>query len=227
MDQLEASLARTVNLGADRIALFGYAHVPHLIPRQRRIDGRALPGQADRFAMATAGYAFLTARGYDPVGFDHFALPGDPLSKAARNQTLRRNFQGFTEDQAPVLIGLGASSISGFPDLLWQNEKNAGRYRMLLSQDCLPAALGVRRSVEDRRCAAVIEGLLCQGSAMLDDRMATEAGRHLAPFIERGLVTLADGALHMAPLALPYARTIAAGFDPYRQDSLRRFSSAV
>ena len=106
---LEATLRRTVELGADRIALFGYAHVPHLIPRQRRIDGSNLPGQAERFAMAQFGYQLLTAEGYVPVGFDHFARPGDPLALAAQNGTLRRNFQGFTDDQAPALIGLGAN----------------------------------------------------------------------------------------------------------------------
>ena len=81
------------------------------------------------FAMAAFGHDFLTGEGYVPVGFDHFARPGDALAQAATGGTLRRNFQGFTEDQAPVLIGLGASAISSFPDLLVQNEKNAGRYR--------------------------------------------------------------------------------------------------
>jgi oxygen-independent coproporphyrinogen-3 oxidase len=102
---LEATLARTVELGADRIALFGYAHVPHLLPRQRRIDASALPGPAERFAMAELGFAILTAAGYQAVGFDHFALPGDPLALAARSGRLRRNFQGFTDDQALALVG--------------------------------------------------------------------------------------------------------------------------
>lgn len=224
---LEATLQRTVELGADRIALFGYAHVPHMLPRQRRIDASALPGQAERFAMADFGYRFLTAAGYVPVGFDHFAKPGDPMARAVREGTLRRNFQGFTDDPARTLIGLGASSIGCFPDLLVQNEKNAGRYRMLLSQDRLPAALGVRRSAEDRRRGAVIEALLCQGRASLDPDLAAEAAARLTPFIQRGLARLAEGELTVEPGGLPYARTIAALFDPYRQDSLRRFSSAV
>ena len=73
MADLETTLRRTIELGADRIALFGYAHVPHLLPRQRRIDGTALPDQAARFAMAAMGYALLVDEGYVPVGFDHFA----------------------------------------------------------------------------------------------------------------------------------------------------------
>lgn len=227
LEMLEHTLHRTIELGADRIALFGYAHVPHLIPRQRRIDGTNLPGQAERFAMAEFGYRLLTAAGYVPVGFDHFAKPGDPMAKAVEQGTLRRNFQGFTDDQAQTLLGLGASAIGCFPDLLVQNEKNAGRYRMLLSQDRLPAAHGIRRSTDDQRRGAVIEALLCHGKASLDAELAAEAAARLAPFTERGLARLDGGVLTIEPGGLPYARTIAAIFDPYRQDSVRRFSSAV
>lgn len=225
--QLEASLQRTVELEADRIALFGYAHVPNLLPRQRRIAADHLPDQAARFAMAMFGYQYLTAAGYVPVGFDHFARPGDPLARAAQTGRLRRNFQGFTDDQATTLIGLGASAIGNFPDMLMQNEKNAGRYRMLLSQDRLPAAHGVRRSPGDQRRGAVIEGLLCRGEARLDPDLRAEAAAALTPFVDCGLARLTDTGLQILPGGLPYARTIAAVFDPYRQDSRRRFSSAV
>ena len=227
LDQLEATLRRTVELGADRIALFGYAHVPHMLPRQRRIDASALPGQDERFAMADFGYRLLTGAGYVPIGFDHFALPGDPLARAAAQGRVRRNFQGFTDDAAPSLIGLGASSISCFDDVLWQNEKNAGRYRMLLSQDILPATGGVRRSADDRRRGAVIEALLCNGTARIDADLLAEVSGRLAPFLARDLAVLDGGSLSILPGGLPYARTIAALFDPYRQDSARRFSSAV
>ncbi len=227
LTQLEASLKRTLELGADRIALFGYAHVPHMLPRQRRIDASNLPDQAERFEMARFGYELLTGAGYVPVGFDHFARPGDPMAEAVRRGTLRRNFQGFTDDQGEVQVGLGASAIGCFPDLLVQNEKNAGRYRMLLSQDRLPAALGVCRSRDDQRRGAVIEALLCFGAASLDPDLAAEAAPRLVPFVERGLASFEGDTLTIAPGGLPYARTIAAMFDPYRQDSLHRFSSAV
>ena len=177
--------------------------------------------------MAEFGYRLLTAAGYVPVGFDHFAKPGDPMAKAVAQGTLRRNFQGFTDDQAQTLLGLGASAIGCFPDLLVQNEKNAGRYRMLLSQDRLPAAHGIRRSADDQRRGAVIEALLCHGKASLDAELATEAAARLAPFTQRGLARLDGGVLTIESGGLPYARTIAAIFDPYRQDSVRRFSSAV
>ncbi|MEJ5977373.1 oxygen-independent coproporphyrinogen III oxidase [Novosphingobium sp. PS1R-30] len=226
-DVLKASLALTHMLGADRVALFGYAHVPHLIPRQQKIDAAALPGQAERFAMAAFGHDWLIAAGYEAVGFDHFARPGDPLAAAARAGKLRRNFQGFTDDRTPVLIGLGASAISSFPGLLVQNEKNAGRYRMLLSQDRLPVERGLRRSDDDRRRGTVIAGLLCQGRARLDAQLRHEVGGDLDRFVDAGLADLAGEDLVILPGGLPYARTIAALFDPYRRQAARRFSSAV
>jgi len=224
---LEASLALTARFGADRIALFGYAHVPDLIPRQRRIDATVLPGAEERFRMAELGHERLFAAGYAPVGFDHFALPGDPLATATAAGRLHRNFQGFTDDAAPVLLGLGASSISGFPTLLAQDEKNAGRYRMLLSQDRLPIALGKERSADDRRRGAVIEELLCHGRAKIGRPMLDQAWDRLAPYVETGLCGVEGEYLVIARHALAYARSIAAAFDPYRQHSPRRFSSAV
>ncbi len=225
--ELEASLERTIELGADRIALFGYAHVPHMLPRQRRIDASALPGQAERFEMAQFGYDLLTAAGYVPIGFDHFAKADDPMARAAAEGRVRRNFQGFTDDAARTLVGLGASAISCFDEVLIQNEKNAGRYRMMISQDVLPAVLGVRRTADDRRRGGIIEALLCSGAARIEPDLAGEAAGRLAPFMARGLVERDGAVLRITPEGLPYSRTIAALFDPYRQDSLRRFSSAV
>lgn len=226
-EELAETLALAHAFGADRIALFGYAHVPHLIPRQRRIDASRLPDQAERFAMAGLGYRLLTGAGYTAVGFDHFALPHDALAEAACGGRLQRNFQGFTDDAAPVVVGLGASAISSFPHLLVQNDKNAGRYRMQLSQDRLPASHGIARSAEDRYRGAVISALLCHGRSAVGPRLLHEVAARLQPFVARGLVRVRDGELEIARDGLPYARSIAAQFDPYRQDSARRFSSAV
>ncbi|MFC0203572.1 radical SAM protein [Novosphingobium soli] len=227
LHDLEDSLRRTVALGADRVALFGYAHVPHLIARQRRIDAAALPDAAARFAMAAFGHAFLVGEGYVQVGFDHFARPGDPLAQATLSGHLRRNFQGFTDDTAPVLVGLGASAISSFPALLAQNEKNTGRYRMMLSQERLTATRGIGRSAEDRRRGAVIEALLCQGRAAVDADLQAEAWPLLLPYCDAGLCEADGNDLVIRPAGLPYARSIAARFDPYRRQALHRFSSAV
>jgi len=227
LSDLDETLDRTMQLGANRVALFGYAHIPHLIPRQQKIDATGLPSQAERFAMAAHGFTRLTEAGYVPVGFDHFALPDDPLARAVKEKRVRRNFQGFTDDAAPTLIGMGASAISVFPGLLVQNEKNAGRYRMLLSRERMPATLGVLRSPADRALARLIEDLLCQGEARIGRDRAHAMATCLVPFIERGLAKLEGDHLSILTDGLPYARTIAALFDPYRQDSMRRFSSAV
>jgi oxygen-independent coproporphyrinogen-3 oxidase len=224
---LEASLRRSVELGANRIALFGYAHVPHMIPRQKRIDASHLPDQVDRFAMAALGHDMLAAAGYQSVGFDHFALPGDPLAQASVAGRLHRNFQGFTEDDAPAMVGLGASAISSFPALLAQNEKNTGRYRMLLSQDRLPTALGIVRSPSDQATARLIEQLLCQGEAEVSAEQWLRCDGAMQPFLARELAEIDGARLRILPHGLPYARTIAALFDPYRQDPAKRFSSAV
>jgi oxygen-independent coproporphyrinogen III oxidase len=223
---LADTLDQSIAMGADRIALFGYAHVPHMIPRQKRIDASELPDQRARFRMAAQGHARLTAAGYDAVGFDHFALPGDDLAIAASNGTLRRNFQGFTEDQSPVLIGLGASSISEFPEVFVQNEKNAGRYRMLVGADRLTGRKGVMRNADDRRRGAIITDLLCRGRAVLDIDLLTMNRERLEPFIRRGLARLDGNSLELLASSEPYARSIAAVFDAWRGGE-KQFSSAI
>ena len=225
---LEDSMQRTRVLGADRVALFGYAHVPHIVPRQRMIDASNLPGAQARFDMAAMGFGFFLTHGYMPVGFDHFAKAGvDPLATAAIDGTLRRNFQGFTDDPSEVLIGLGASAISSFPRLIAQNEKNSGRYRMRADQGQLAVDRGIHRTAEDRYRGAIIEDLLCRGRSRIGTRVMGEVAPRLKPFIDHGLATLDRGWLTIDPDGLPYARTIAALFDTYRTQSARQFSSAV
>lgn len=225
---LDDTLERSIALAPDRIALFGYAHVPELLPRQRRIDATRLPGQAERFAMASHGHDRLTAAGYETIGFDHFALSQDALARAKRQNVLRRNFQGFTADQSEVLIGLGATAISSFSGSIIQNEKNSGRYRMRLSTARLPAERGVLRSDTDRRRGQVIEDILCRGEARITtDMLSSTVSLELARFEQCGLVTLYDAKLRLAPNALPYARSIAALFDSYRQPGAKKFSNAI
>ena len=224
---LEDSLEMTRKLGADRIAVFGYAHVPHLVPRQSMIREGDLPGAAARFMMASEAYRILTTGGYHAIGFDHFALPHDPMARAAAQGTLRRNFQGFTDDPAEVLIGLGASAISGFPGLLAQNEKHTATYRQLSEAGRLSAGHGIVRSAEDQRRGAVIEALLCAGAAELPDDLRAGVCDRLAPFIDKGLACLSGTRLVIAPEGLPYARVIAALFDAYRAAAPRSFSSAI
>lgn len=225
---LEATLAKTVELGADRLAVFGYAHVPHLLPRQRRIDGDALPNAEQRFRQAELAHRTLASAGFTAIGFDHFARPDDPLAAAACSNSVRRNFQGFTDDPCDTLIGLGASSISRFAGALVQNERNSGRYGMLVDSGRLAGMRGIAASTEERRRGRIIERLLCQGYADLG--ALPELGSlkdALLPFAERGLVTWRGDWLHVSDDAIPYARAIASTLDPWRAESKTRFSSAV
>jgi len=227
LEELERTLRATVTLRPERIALFGYAHVPQLIPRQRQIDGSALPDAELRFRQAELGHRLLVTAGYEPIGFDHYAVPDDPLAIAAENGSLKRNFQGFTDDQAEVLIGLGASAISEFPQLLVQNDKNAGRYKVRVSSDLLPVERGVVRTDEDRRRGHIIERLLCNGKAEVNGVVDQDLLERLRPYLDRGLATLEHGRLRLPDYGRPYGRVIASLFDTYRQPALRKFSSAI
>lgn len=226
---LEETLDQAIGLAPSRIALFGYAHLPEAIPRQRRIDSTALPDAATRFAMAARGYDQLTSAGYVAIGFDHFALPGDTLAIATRNGSVRRNFQGFTEDAAPVLIGLGASAISSFPDVHCQNDKNVGRYRMRLSGGQLAASRGVQRSPAARERGRIIESLLANGFARdIGLSLMSEAEPSLIPFATRGLISCSRESVAIEQDGLPYSRVIAACFAPQTATVTgARFSNAI
>ena len=227
MDDLADTLETAIAMKPSRIALFGYAHLPSAIPRQRRIDATNLPDADTRFAMASMGYQMLTEAGYRAVGFDHFVLPHDPLAKAAEDGRVHRNFQGFTEDDAPVLLGFGASAITVTPDLFVQNMKNAGEYRTALSANSLPVERGVALNQHDQRTRAIINGLLCQGTATLSADEVSAMADRLSPYTKRDLIAWEGGTMTLTHDARPYARTIAVQFDPYRDHAAPRFSSAI
>ncbi|AJA11369.1 coproporphyrinogen III oxidase [Sphingopyxis fribergensis] len=226
---LDDTLEETIRLAPSRISLFGYAHLPHMIPRQRQIDASNLPDHKLRFEQAWRGYERLTEAGYVPVGFDHFALPSDPLADAAREGRVSRNFQGFTEDDSPVLIGIGASAISRFPDLIVQNEKRAGVYRDLIAAGQLTPVRGVVIDADDRERRRIIRELLCQGNACLEAGWLRSAHTALAAFERLHILRWDDDRLVVEDDGLPYARLIAAQFDRHRgailRDDLERLPS--
>lgn len=224
---LHASIDTTAKLGADRVAVFGYAHVPDLIARQRVIPAHALPGTAVRFAMAAQAHTALTGHGYVAAGFDHFALPHDPLARAVHHGRLRRNFQGFTDDPANVTIGMGSSAISSFPGLIAQNDKRTVHYRRLSHEGRLTARHGIALTGEDSLRGRMIEALLCQGEASLPPCLLADMRSRLAPFIAAGLVTLVGDRLTILPDGLPYARVVASLLDSYRAGTVRQFSTAI
>lgn len=221
--EVEATLRQVLTLRPERLALFGYAHVPWMKPHQRLIDADALPGPEARFAMSRAAEALLEAAGYQTIGLDHFALPHDDLAAAARAGRLQRNFQGYTADEAETLIGLGASSISRTRDLYVQNAPAERDWRAAVAEGRLPAVRGVRLSRQDRFVAEVIARLMCD----LSVDTAAVARRHGAdvrslayawPTLDRleadGLVRQDGASVRITPRGRPFLRAAAAAFDP-------------
>ncbi|MEL6388017.1 MAG: oxygen-independent coproporphyrinogen III oxidase [Pseudomonadota bacterium] len=233
-------LLRTIDVCAamapDRIALFGYAHVPWMAKRQRMIPEAALPGAAERLEQADQAATALVDHGYVPVGLDHFALPGDCLARAERAGTLKRNFQGYTTDTAAALLGVGATAIGRTPDGLVQNIAETGAWARAVSAGVLPVSKGHAYGGEDKLRADVIEALMCFGVA---DIAAISSAHGVAPEwadgaraalrdVEGdGLVSWTGHRLTVAKDGLPLVRVVASAFDIYFQGQAAKHSIAV
>jgi len=219
-----ATARHTAALDPDRIAVFGYAHVPSLKPRQRQFDPEALPGADARFAQAAAIAETLTEAGYRPIGLDHFAKPGDALARIQQAGRLHRNFQGYTTDAAEALLGFGASAIGRLPQGYVQNTPRIAAYQDWATQGRLTTVRGLAVTAEDRLRAAVIERLMCD----LEVDLASVAREHavscdfaleraaLANLARDGLVELAGDRVAVKPAMRPFVRTVAAVFDNRR-----------
>jgi oxygen-independent coproporphyrinogen-3 oxidase len=219
-----ATAEQVVALRPDRVAIFGYAHVPWMKPHQRLIPANSLPGAAERLAQADAAASVLTAAGYLRVGLDHFARPDDPMAVAAAAGRLARNFQGYTTDGAAALIGLGASAIGSLPQGYVQNEIDVGRYTKAIAAGRQATARGIAIGPEDRLRRAVIErlmcdleadtGALCAAHGMPDSLFEPEF-RRLAPAAADGLVELNPPRLAVTERGRPFLRSLCATFDAY------------
>ncbi len=216
--QTPADLAQTIadalTLAPDRVAVFGYAHMPAMIARQRMIVDAELPGAAARFAMSALAHQLFADAGYAAIGFDHFARAHDAMAVAAADGTLRRNFQGYTTDAGAALIGLGTTAISQFDDLIIQNDKHVAGWRRTVLAGGLAGDRGVVRTDDDRARGHVIERLLCDGAIDVGEAYAP-ARAALAPYAADGLIALDGGAVRLLPEGRPYARLIAAVFDAH------------
>ena len=219
------------SLRPDRIALFGYAHVPWFKTHQRLIDSSLLPGVSERLGQSAAASKTLCDAGYIPVGLDHFALPDDPLAVAAEDSTLRRNFQGYTTDQSPVLIGLGASAIGRMPQGYVQNAPDTAGYSRAINAGTFATVRGVALSEEDRVRAAIIERLMCEFAVDLADfggteQLVTEI-ENLNELTEAGLVIVAGSRITVTESGRPFVRLAAAAFDSYLSRANTQHSIAV
>jgi oxygen-independent coproporphyrinogen III oxidase len=233
--QTEASFARTlqqvVEMAPDRIACFGYAHVPWARPNQRRIQAAALPDRYARFALFRRAVATLTAAGYRWIGLDHFARPGEELTLALDGGTLRRNFMGYVADPPPHLLAFGTSGIGEVDGRFVQNDAHLGRYQRAIDAGTLPIVRGHVLSGEDRVRRAAIERLLCTLElpyAWLAPLGGDEALARFRPFADEGFVRFDPDRLAVTATGRFFLRNLAMQLDAGATDvSPERFSRTV
>lgn len=229
--QTEAGLERTARevarLRPDRVALFGYAHVPAMKPLQRRIDAAALPDVALRLRLFRVARQVLLAEGYRAVGIDHFALPGDALVRALDEGRLHRNFQGYTTTVTDTLLGFGLSAISDFGGALAQNQRSLAGYLAATDAGRLATERGFVRTPEDRLRGEIIRQLMCtfaldvpalerRFALTFADRFARELDE-LRRLGDEGLLSLAPERITLTPAGRLLARNVAVVFDAYRR----------
>lgn len=241
--QTAESFARTldqvIELRPERIAAYGYAHLPERFPAQRQIDKFDLPDAGTRLGLLQLAAEKLTAAGYLYIGVDHFALPDDDLSIAAAAGTLQRNFQGYSTHAACDLVGLGMSAISHVGASFSQNHKDLDGYYAAIDAGHLPVARGLQLSQDDLVRAELIQQLMCSGEL---DIPAFEA-RHLLyfgeyfrrsldrlkPLADDGLVECTPERISVTPRGQYLLRNIAMCFDAYVDSGSNRvrYSRAV
>ena len=238
--QTEASIGRTIEqvieIGPDRIAIFGYAHVPWMAKRQKLIDPAVLPGPEQRQAQAALAAAMLVQAGYTAIGIDHFAKPGDPLALARDDGTLRRNFQGYTVDPAQAMLAFGASAIGFLPQGYVQNDPATATYQLRIENGGLASRRGCVLNLDDRIRRDAIEEILCQFRLDLG-RLTASYGDFTEPLRETAARLLAAapkgalepwrGGFRIAEGWRSRTRLIAAEFDAYFQTEPARHSLAV
>jgi oxygen-independent coproporphyrinogen-3 oxidase len=229
--QTPAGFRRTLRMvmsaRPDRLAVYGYAHLPGLFKAQRRIDPATLPSAPERLELLRLAIEELAAGGYRYIGMDHFALPDDELVQAQEAGALQRNFMGYTTHGGCDLIGLGVSAISHIDDSFSQNFRELKKWEAALAAGELPLWRGLALSADDRVRAAVIAQLMCQGSI---DMRAVEAdfGINFAAYFQEslaglqshvidGLIMIGDGRITVTAMGRLLLRSIAMCFDAYLQ----------
>lgn len=217
------SVQKLLTLSPDRVALYGYAHVPWMSRRQQMIPSDAMPTPEERLDLFETARRLFGWDGYQEIGIDHFARPDDGMAKAQRAGRLRRNFQGYTDDPSPVLIGLGASSISRFPQGYAQNASGTADHAKAIRAGRFSTHRGHRFTGEDSLRARIIEALMCDfavsraellgGFDVTPARLETLFQTAAAEF--GSMVQVTDEALLIPERARPLTRMIARTFDAY------------
>ncbi len=219
------TLDRVISMRPDRLAVYGYAHMPRMFKAQRQIREVELPDAAARLCLLQLAIGKLCEAGYEYIGMDHFALPGDSLAQAKRGGTLHRSFQGYTTHADRDLVSFGMSAIGQVGNLYVQNHKLLPEYAAAVAGGALPANRGKSMSRDDRIRGEVINAIMCHGVV---DLAALEA-RHGIVFEEYfgkerrrllelqadGLVELREGYIALTGIGQLLMRTVAMTFDAY------------
>ncbi|WP_308367308.1 MULTISPECIES: oxygen-independent coproporphyrinogen III oxidase [unclassified Microbulbifer] len=225
VETLQSTIDKVEELAPDRIALYHYAHLPHRFKAQRLIDTDAMPRPAEKIAMQLAAVSALEKAGYEFLGMDHFALPGDELARAARAGELKRNFQGYTVMPADALVGLGVSAISYSADGYWQNRHRLKDYVGSIREQGFAAYRGWQLSADDRLRQYLVMELMChlrlekeevsrRAGAPFDVLFREELAR-LQPMFDDGLLEQDEHCLRITSRGRWFARNAASAFDAY------------
>ncbi len=232
--KITESVEKLLSLSPDRVALYGYAHVPWMAKRQQLIPSDALPTPEERLAMSETAAELFRWDGYETIGIDHFALPDDGLAKAAKAGTLRRNFQGYTDDQADVLIGVGASSISKFPQGYAQNQPATAAHVKAIEAGTFSVCRGHQFVGQDTLNGRLIEAVMCDFAVDSHEicRQFDISAKELRQKLDAvnnqfdGLLSISNDGLVIPEDVRPLTRLIARSFDAYDQ-SKARHSAAI
>ncbi|MFA5172477.1 MAG: oxygen-independent coproporphyrinogen III oxidase [Sulfuriferula sp.] len=219
------TLSKIIELSPDRLAVFNYAHVPWLKKHQNLIQESDLPDLATRITLQQLLMDKLWLAGYVYIGMDHFAKPNDELVKAQQNQTLYRNFQGYTTHKDCDIYAFGVSAISQTDEVYVQNAKNLAEYQQRIAQGGLATERGLRISFEDRLRRDAITRLMCdltldksrfeqQWGIVFDEHFA-DALTALADMQTDGLIILMPDTLRVTETGRLFLRNIAMCFDAY------------
>jgi oxygen-independent coproporphyrinogen-3 oxidase len=220
-----ATLDRVIDMRPDRLAVYGYAHMPRMFKAQRQIRDADLPNGAERLSLLQLAVTKLSEAGYEYIGMDHFALSGDSLALAKQNGTLHRSFQGYTTHANRDLVAFGVSAIGQVGDLYVQNHKSLPDYEAAIANGVLPSNRGKTMSRDDRIRRDVINEIMCHGFVdvpAVEARNAIAFDKYFARDWDRLQLLQADGLIelnrkHIAltSVGVSLMRTVAMVFDAY------------
>ncbi|MES2901243.1 MAG: oxygen-independent coproporphyrinogen III oxidase [Pseudomonadota bacterium] len=219
------TLAKVIKAAPDRIAIYNYAHLPHLFKPQRRINPDDMPDPATRLAMLGLCIETLAAAGYVYIGMDHFARPADDLAVAQVQGRLHRNFQGYSTHADMDMVACGVSAISAVAATYSQNVKTLDAYYDLIDRNELPVERGIRLSMDDALRRTIIQMLMCQFELSVPaieqaypicfaDYFASELAQ-LSELAADGLVMLDNDWITVTPKGRLLVRNVCMVFDRY------------